>query len=39
MKTKIISTGLALGLAMSGSVALAEGTLNIYNWGNYTSPN
>jgi spermidine/putrescine transport system substrate-binding protein len=38
MKTKIISTGLALGLAMSGSVALAEGTLNIYNWGNYTSP-
>jgi len=38
MNTKIISLGLALGLATAGSAALAEGTLNIYNWGNYTSP-
>jgi spermidine/putrescine transport system substrate-binding protein len=38
MKTRIISLGLALGLATAGSAALAEGTLNIYNWGNYTSP-
>ena len=38
MTIKTISLGLALGMAVAGSSALAEGTLNIYNWGNYTSP-
>jgi spermidine/putrescine transport system substrate-binding protein len=38
MKTKILSLGLALGLAAAGGMSFAAGTLNIYNWGNYTSP-
>lgn len=35
MKTTISALGLTAALAMP---ALAEGELNIYNWGNYTSP-
>ncbi|MEM9148811.1 MAG: extracellular solute-binding protein [Pseudomonadota bacterium] len=36
--TRSILAGLAaLGVAFPGS-ALAEGTLNIFNWGNYTNP-
>ena len=33
---RILATTTALALA--GSAAWAEGELNIYNWGNYTSP-
>ncbi|MGI0526830.1 extracellular solute-binding protein [Rhizobium giardinii] len=36
MRSTITSTALILGL--SATVALAEGNLNIYNWGEYTSP-
>lgn len=31
-------TPLTLGMALLGSTAMAEGQLNIFNWGNYTSP-
>lgn len=34
---KVICKGLAMLLA-TGSLAAAEGSLNIYNWGGYTSP-
>jgi spermidine/putrescine transport system substrate-binding protein len=33
---KLVAAGLAL--AFASGAALAEGELNIYNWGNYTSP-
>lgn len=36
MRSTITSTALILGL--SATVAMAEGNLNIYNWGEYTSP-
>lgn len=37
-KTKLkMATALAAGLGLAGP-ALAEGELNIYNWGNYTNP-
>jgi spermidine/putrescine transport system substrate-binding protein len=36
MRLTITSTAFILGL--SATVALAEGNLNIYNWGEYTSP-
>ncbi len=28
----------AAALVLAGGAALADGELNIYNWGNYTSP-
>ena len=34
---KILLTGTALTMALAG-LAQAEGSLNIYNWGNYTNP-
>ncbi len=30
--------GTAIAMVLAGSAAWAEGELNIYNWGNYTSP-
>jgi spermidine/putrescine transport system substrate-binding protein len=36
MKMRLTTTALALALGATG--AFAEGQLNIYNWGNYTSP-
>ncbi len=36
MKTHV--TGLALALSVAGSVASAEGTLSLYNWGDYINP-
>ena len=38
MKLTLTSTALALALAASSGTAFAAGELNIYNWGNYTSP-
>src|SRR5690242_19313782 len=35
---KLTATSAALILGLSTTVALAEGNLNIYNWGEYTSP-
>lgn len=35
MKTLLTSVGLSVALALP---AMADGELNIYNWGNYTSP-
>ena len=36
---KLLTTGAAIcALALSATAALAEGELQIYNWGNYTSP-
>ena len=35
MKTFLIATTALLGSTMG---AMAEGELNLYNWGNYTSP-
>ncbi|MFK7752745.1 MAG: extracellular solute-binding protein [Sedimentitalea sp.] len=37
MKTKLITALTGASLAMA-SAAVAEGELNIYNWGNYTNP-
>jgi spermidine/putrescine transport system substrate-binding protein len=36
-QTKALASGFALLMA-SASFSMAEGQLNIYNWGNYTSP-
>ena len=38
MKLTILKAGLTSVIALSAAAAQAEGTLNIYNWGNYTSP-
>ncbi|MBN9071680.1 MAG: extracellular solute-binding protein [Rhizobiales bacterium] len=38
MKHAITGGLAALGLLASAGLAAADGTLNIYNWGNYTSP-
>lgn len=38
MNWKIATTALGLALIASTGLARAEGELNIYNWGNYTSP-
>jgi spermidine/putrescine transport system substrate-binding protein len=38
MKNRFITAVSSAVLALSGSIALAEGELNIYNWGNYTNP-
>lgn len=38
MKLKISATAFGLALLASTGLANAEGVLNIYNWGNYTSP-
>lgn len=38
MKRKITGALAALGLLASAGAAAADGELNIYNWGNYTSP-
>src|SRR5262245_58368297 len=38
MKRTLGLASLALGLLAGTAIAHAEGELNIYNWGNYTSP-
>ena len=38
MKRKLTSTLAGLSLLLGSGVALAAGELNLYNWGNYTSP-
>jgi spermidine/putrescine transport system substrate-binding protein len=38
MNWKVTTAAIALALAASMGVARADGELNIYNWGNYTSP-
>lgn len=38
MKWKTITAAMGVALLASTSAGLAEGVLNIYNWGNYTSP-
>ncbi len=38
MKTKLALISLMSALLASTGIALAEGELNLYNWGNYTSP-
>lgn len=38
MKLTILKAGLTSVIALSAAAANAEGTLNIYNWGNYTNP-
>ena len=38
MKIKLISSVFATTLAFSSSALFAAGELNIFNWGNYTSP-
>lgn len=38
MKWKSTASTIALALLASAGIARAEGELNIYNWGNYTSP-
>ena len=38
MNWKTTATAMGLALLASTSLARAEGELNIYNWGNYTSP-
>jgi spermidine/putrescine transport system substrate-binding protein len=38
MKLKKLTLGLAVALLASTGLARTEGALNIYNWGNYTSP-
>ena len=38
MNLKTTATAMGLALLASTSFAFAEGELNIYNWGNYTSP-
>ncbi|MDE4191537.1 extracellular solute-binding protein [Phaeobacter gallaeciensis] len=37
MKLTILKAGLTSVIALSAAAAQAEGTLNIYNWGNYTN--
>jgi spermidine/putrescine transport system substrate-binding protein len=38
LKSILKLAGAALALAFAAGTALAEGELNIFNWGNYTSP-
>jgi len=38
MNWKLTATAIGLSLMASVGMAQAEGSLNIYNWGNYTSP-
>jgi spermidine/putrescine transport system substrate-binding protein len=38
MKHSRIAAAVALGLSMSGTIAQAEGTLSLYNWGDYINP-
>ncbi|RWN67935.1 MAG: extracellular solute-binding protein [Mesorhizobium sp.] len=38
MKWKLAATALGAALLASAGIARADGELNIYNWGNYTSP-
>ncbi|MDI7863487.1 extracellular solute-binding protein [Rhizobiaceae bacterium n13] len=38
MKCRLGIAALAMGLLASTAIAHAEGELNIFNWGNYTSP-
>jgi len=38
MKTKLLSAACGLALVAGSTAAQAEGTLNIFNWGNYTNP-
>lgn len=38
MKTKLIGAVAAAALLATAGPAAAEGTLNIFNWGNYTNP-
>ena len=38
MNWKSTATAIGFALLASTGIASAEGELNIYNWGNYTSP-
>ncbi|TIU23619.1 MAG: putrescine/spermidine ABC transporter substrate-binding protein, partial [Mesorhizobium sp.] len=38
MNWKLTATALSAALFASAGLARADGELNIYNWGNYTSP-
>ncbi|RWC92518.1 MAG: putrescine/spermidine ABC transporter substrate-binding protein, partial [Mesorhizobium sp.] len=38
MNWKLTATAIGLSLLTVTGVARADGELNIYNWGNYTSP-
>ncbi|TIM95769.1 MAG: putrescine/spermidine ABC transporter substrate-binding protein, partial [Mesorhizobium sp.] len=38
MKWKLNATAISAALFASAGLARADGELNIYNWGNYTSP-
>ncbi len=38
MKMKLAAMAFGLGLAMTTSLAFAEGELHIFNWGDYTNP-
>lgn len=38
MRKSLIATLAGASLALSAGAAMAEGELNIYNWGNYTNP-
>ncbi|RUX38614.1 putrescine/spermidine ABC transporter substrate-binding protein, partial [Mesorhizobium sp. M7A.F.Ca.CA.002.09.1.1] len=38
MNWKTTATAMGLALLASTGLARADGVLNIYNWGNYTSP-
>ncbi len=38
MRTLLAATAVTAGLALASGQALADGELNIFNWGNYTNP-
>ncbi len=38
MKLTTLTSAVTSAIALSAAAAQAEGTLNIYNWGNYTNP-
>ena len=38
MKWKLTTALVGMAMLASASIARADGELNIYNWGNYTSP-
>ncbi len=38
MKKTLLAASAALGLSLATGPAMAEGQLNIFNWGNYTNP-
>src|SRR5690606_38695458 len=38
MKSKLLAAVAGIALAMSAGAALADGELQIFNWGDYTNP-